>query len=299
VSLLQLGRSYLPGGARLPEGPVYVDATLGDGGHAEAILQASSPTGRLIGLDRDREAVDIARERLSGYPERVILEHEHFVQMADVLSRHSIQRVDGILFDLGVSSRQLMQADRGFSFQADGPLDMRMDRSKPVTAEMLVRRSSEKELSDIIFNYGQERWAKRIARAIVQTRKQQSIKTTLQLARIIQRVIPRGRSFSRLHPATRTFQALRIAVNQELEQLEAALENACRLLNIGGRICVIAFHSLEDRIVKQTFRRLNSQAGGELMRIVTPKPIQPGAVEIQANPRSRSAKLRVAERINP
>ena len=275
-----------------------MDATLGDGGHAEAILQASAPTGRLIGLDRDREAVEVARERLSVYRDRVILEHEHFIHMADVLSRHCIQRVDGILFDLGVSSRQLMQADRGFSFQLDGPLDMRMDRSQPVTAETLIRRVSEKELADIIFKYGQERWAKRIARAIVQARKHQSIKTTLELVRIIQRVIPRGRSFSRLHPATRTFQALRIAVNQELDHLEAALENACRLLNLGGRLCVIAFHSLEDRIVKQTLRRLNSQAGGALMRIVTPKPIQPGAVEIQANPRARSAKLRVAERIN-
>jgi 16S rRNA (cytosine1402-N4)-methyltransferase len=298
------GPSYFPKGpTSLPEGPgglgrVYLDATLGDGGHAEAILQASAPTGRLIGMDRDQEAVKVALERLSEYGDRVILAHEHFARMADVLEQHHIQKVDGIIFDLGVSSRQLMQADRGFSFQFDGPLDMRMDRSQPIMAEELIRRLSEKELADIIFRYGQERWSRRIAKAIVQARKRQSIKTTRELVEIIQRVVPRGRSHFRLHPATRTFQALRIAINQELDHLEAALDEACRLLNFGGRLCVIAFHSLEDRIVKQTLRRLSSQAGGGMMRILTRKPLQPSPAEIRANPRSRSAKLRAAERIS-
>lgn len=279
-------------------GRLYLDATLGDGGHAEAILQASAPTGRLIGLDRDQEAVEVARKRLSEYRDRVILEHEHFAHVADVLGRHHLQRVDGIVFDLGVSLRQLMQADRGFSFRLDGPLDMRMDRSQPLTAGALIRRSSEKELADVIFRYGQERWAKRIAKAIVQARKRQSIKTTRELVEIILRVVPHGRSPSRLHPATRTFQALRVAVNQELDHLEAALEEACRLLNLERRLCVIAFHSLEDRIVKQTLRRLSSQVGGALVRILTPKPLQPSPAEVRVNPRSRSARLRVAERIS-
>ncbi len=279
-------------------GRLYLDATLGDGGHAEAILQASAPTGRLIGLDRDQEAVEVARKRLSEYRDRVILVHEHFAHMADVLGQHHLQQVDGIIFDLGVSLRQLMQADRGFSFQLDGPLDMRMDRSQPLTAEELIRRSSEKELADIIFRYGQERWAKRIAKAIVQARRRQPIKTTRELVEIILRVVPRGRSHSRLHPATRTFQALRIAINQELNHLEATLEEACRLLNRGGRLCVIAFHSLEDRIVKKTLRRLSSQEDRALVRILTPKPLQSSPAEIQVNPRSRSARLRVAEKIS-
>jgi len=277
---------------------IYLDATLGDGGHAEAILLASAPTGRLIGLDRDQEAVEVARKRLSEYRDRVILEHEHFAHMADVLSRHHVQQADGIVFDLGVSLQQLTQAERGFSFQFDGPLDMRMDRSQPLTAEALIRRSSERELADIIFRYGQERWAKRIAKAVVQARKLQSIKTTLELVEIIKRVVPHGRSRSRLHSATRTFQALRIAVNQELDHLEAALEGACRLLNPGGRLCVIAFHSLEDRIVKQTLRRLSSRAGGALMRNLTPKPLRPSSAEVRVNPRSRSARLRAVEKID-
>ncbi len=277
---------------------VYVDATVGAGGHAEAILDATAPTGKLIGLDRDAEAVETARLRLSRYGGRVILEHENFIHVAEVLNRHRIERVDGIVFDLGVSSRQLMQADRGFSFQLDGPLDMRMDRSQPLTAEALIRRSSEKELADIIYKYGEERWAKRIAKAISEGRKEQQIKTTRQLAGIIQRSIPKRKSPSRIHPATRTFQALRIAVNQELNHLEEALEKACRLLKIGKRVCVIAFHSLEDRIVKLTMRKLSGQPGGALLRVVTRKPVQPGLDEIRMNPRSRSAKLRVAERIN-
>jgi len=285
----------------LPEKPgsrgrIYLDATLGDGGHAEAILQASAPTDRLVGLDRDREAVEVARERLSEYRDRMILVHEHFVRMADVLARHRIQQVDGILLDLGVSSRQLLQADRGFSFERDGPLDMRMDRSQPLTAEVLVRRLPEKELAGILFRYGQERWANRIAKAIVRVRRQQPIQTTRQLAGIISDAVPYGRSGSRLHPATRAFQALRIAVNQELDHLETALDEAGRLLRFGGRLCVIAFHSLEDRIVKQTFRRLSGEAGKSMGKVLTRKPIRPSLEEVQVNPRSRSARLRVAER---
>jgi 16S rRNA (cytosine1402-N4)-methyltransferase len=288
-----------------PDG-IYLDATLGEGGHAEAILRVSAPSGRLVGLDRDREAVEAARERLSEYRNRTILVREHFARMADVLTRHHLPRVDGIIFDLGVSSRQLLAADRGFSFQLDGPLDMRMDRDQPLTAERLIQRLPKKEMADIIFRYGQERWAKRIANAIEHARRKQPIKTTRQLVEIILRAVPHGRSASRLHPATRTFQALRIAVNQELDHLEAALEEACRFLNRSGRLCVIAFHSLEDRIVKQVFRRLSGygvvhgtgQGAGALIRVLTPKPLRPSLAEVQANPRSRSARLRVAERID-
>ena len=304
VDFLRLGPSNLPEGPGSP-GRIYLDATLGGGGHAEAILRASAPTGRLIGLDRDREAVEAARERLSEYHDRTILVQEHFARMADVLTQHHLQQVDGIVFDLGISLRQLRAANRGFSFQLDGPLDMRMNQDQLLTAEMLIQRLSKKELAEIIFRYGEDRRANRIANAIEHARRKQPIKTTRQLVEIILRAVPRGRSDSRLHPATRTFQALRIAVNQELDHLETALEAACGLLNLGGRLCVIAFHSLEDRIVKQVFRRLSGHGIGHgsgreksaLMEILTRKPIRPSPAEVQENPRSRSARLRVAERI--
>jgi 16S rRNA (cytosine1402-N4)-methyltransferase len=275
---------------------VYVDCTLGGGGHAEAILDATAPDGSLIGIDRDEAAIQRAGERLKRYGTRVRLFHENFKNLGTLLKTQGVRSVDGILMDLGMSTLQLTDSERGFSFQKDGPLDMRMDRRSPMTAAALVNSLPERQLAQILFEYGEERWANRIARVVTEARKKKPITTTLELADLVRRAIPRPAQARRLHPATKTFQALRIAVNQELDHLAAVLSDAAVLLNPGGRLCVIAFHSLEDRIVKRTFKVL-TQAEAAPLRLVTKKPIVPGREEIRMNPRSRSAKLRVVERV--
>ncbi len=268
----------------------YLDATVGLGGHAEAILQASEPTGTLLGIDRDGEALILAAERLAPFGLRVRLRQGRYEAMAELVSAED--GFDGILFDLGASSLHLDSAARGFSFGREGPLDMRMDQSGGDTAADLVNRLPERELADLIFRWGEERWSRKIARAIVEARRQAPIRTTTTLADIVARAIPRGAWPRHIHPATRTFQALRIAVNEELTGLGPALEEAVDLLRPGGRIAAISFHSLEDRIVKQTWRQL---AASERGRILTKRPVTPGEAEIAANPRARSAKLRAME----
>lgn len=269
----------------------YLDATVGLGGHAEAILQASEPTGTLLGIDRDGEALALAAERLAPFGPRVTLRQGRHEAVAELVGAE--EGFDGILFDLGASSLQLDSAARGFSFSREGPLDMRMDQSGGDTAADLVNRLSERELADLIFRWGEERWSRRIARAIEEARRQAPIRTTTALADIVARAIPRGAWPRYIHPATRTFQALRIAVNDELTGLGPALEEAVTLLRPGGRVAVISFHSLEDRIVKQTWRQLAASGWG---RIRTKRPVTPGDAEIAVNPRARSAKLRALER---
>lgn len=273
-------------------GGFYLDATVGLGGHAEAILRASEPTGTLLGIDRDAEALALARQRLAACGQRVILLQGRYEDLTDLVGAG--RQFDGILFDLGASSLQLETAVRGFSFGREGPLDMRMDRSVGDTATDLVGRLSERELADLIFRWGEERWSRRIAQAIVEARRRSPIRTTTALAEVVARTIPRAAWPRHIHPATRTFQALRIAVNDELTGLGRALEEAAGHLRPGARVTAISFHSLEDRIVKQTWRRLEA-AGG--MRILTKRPITPGEAEAAANPRARSAKLRALERL--
>ena len=290
-------------------GGLWVDGTVGGGGHARAILDATAPDGRLIGVDRDRTALDAARERLGSDEGRVTLRHADYRHLPQLLETLAAPPADGILLDLGVSSLQIDDPDRGFSFQTDGPLDMRMDRSQPGTAADLVRTLPGPEIERLLRRFGEEPRAARMARAIVREREREPIATTGRLARIVAAAAgpPRGRV--RLHPATRAFQALRIAVNRELEGLDGTLESLLLRLRPGGRLVVIAFHSLEDRIVKRTFRslarrcvcppRLPICACGrpDLARVVTARPVRPGAAEIRDNPRSRSARLRAAERL--
>jgi 16S rRNA (cytosine1402-N4)-methyltransferase len=268
-----------------------LDATVGLGGHAEALLQAMEPTGTLVGIDRDAEALALAADRLAAFGQRVRLVQGRYERLADLLGPD--EAFDGILFDLGASSLQLDSAARGFSFGREGPLDMRMDQRAGKTAADLVARLPEPELADLIFRWGEERWSRRIARAIAGARRLGPIETTSALAAIVARAVPRRAWPRRIHPATRTFQALRIAVNDELAGLGPALAEAAARLRPGGRIAVVSFHSLEDRIVKQTWRTLT--AGGSA-RILSKRPMIPGDAEIAANPRARSAKLRVLER---
>ncbi len=271
-------------------GGTFVDCTLGAGGHAAALL--ASGAGRVVGLDRDRSALAVAAERLAEWRDRVELVHSDFRQLAAVLDARGIPVVDGAVADLGLSSMQLSGTDRGFSFQRDEPLDMRMDTTEGPTAAELIGGASEKELADVIYAYGEERASRRIARRIVEARRTSPVRTTGQLAAIVRRAgIPRGR----IDPATRTFQALRIWVNQELEGLDQFLAVAARRLRTGARLAIITFHSLEDRIVKHTLRAL--ERGEATIRVLTAKPIRPGSDEIARNPRARSAKLRAAERL--
>jgi 16S rRNA (cytosine1402-N4)-methyltransferase len=276
---------------RPERGGIFIDCTLGLGGHARALLEAGAT--RLIGFDRDRHALARAEETLSAWRDRIDLVHSDYRALDDVLDARHITVVDGALADLGVSSMQFDAPGRGFSFQRDEPLDMRMDQSAGDTAADLVARSSERELADAIFQYGEERFSRRIARAIVDARRETPVATTGRLASIVRRAIPR-RGFARIDPATRTFQALRIWVNRELEGLDRFLETAVRRLRAGARLAVITFHSLEDRIVKHTLRALESGDAG--VRVLTKKPIVPSDEEITRNPRARSAKLRAAER---
>ena len=273
----------------------YVDCTIGLGGTAEQILKASAPGSVLIGIDRDPYAIARAQTRLQPYRSRVSLFCENFQHVKSVMNMANRERADGILFDLGVSSAQLDRPERGLSFQQDGPLDMRMNPTHGQTAEDLVSTLSEMQLANMIHTLGEERYSRRIARAIIRVRRQSPLRTTMELSRVIQQSVPRAYRFGRLHPATRTFQALRMAVNDELGSLKTGLEEAIDVLEPGGRLCVISFHSLEDRLVKQAFRRLAHDAP-EQWTLLTKKPVSPSVEERRVNPRARSAKLRVIER---
>ena len=286
---------------------VYVDGTIGAGGHAAALLSASAPHGRLFGFDQDKNALDIAKQRLAEFGDRVHLLHSNFDQLERLATQHHFPPIDGILLDLGVSSMQFDRPERGFSFQADGPLDMRMDETGGQTAADLVNHLPERELADLIYRYGEERRSRRIARAIVKARP---IRRTTELAQVVSGAMAaKGRHQTKIHPATRTFQALRIAVNDELGALERALPQAIKLLKPGGRLAVISFHSLEDRIVKQYFRQESQDCicppeqpvctcrHKASIHIITKRPIMPSSAEVNVNPRARSAKLRVVELI--
>lgn len=278
------------------ERPITIlDCTVGYGGHAELLLESSHARTTLIGLDRDPEAVDFCRQRLVRFGGRVVLCQGNHRDLKHHLSEMGVSTVGAVLFDFGVSSPQLNDATRGFSFQLDGPLDMRMDQSTGRTAADLVNSGDEHDLADIIFQYGEERYARRIARSIVRERQRRRIETTGQLVSVVVQSVPAPYRHGRIHCATRTFQALRIAVNQELESLEPSLRDAVEVLSEGGRICAIAFHSLEDRTVKHTFKSLAQKPDSKLA-VLTKKPIVPSREECESNPRSRSAKLRVAER---
>lgn len=272
-----------------------LDCTVGYGGHAELLLQSSHPSTRLIGLDRDLEAVEFSRHRLVRFGDRVVLRQGNHRDLKQYLAELGVATIGAVLFDFGVSSPQLNDSTRGFSFQVDGPLDMRMDPSAGKTAADLVNDCEEHELADTIFQYGEERYARRIARTIVKERQRCRIETTGQLVSVVVRSVPASYRHGRIHCATRTFQALRIAVNQELETLEPSLRDAVEVLSDRGRVCAISFHSLEDRIVKHTFKALASTHDPTLM-LLTKKPIVPSSEECASNPRARSAKLRVAER---
>jgi 16S rRNA (cytosine1402-N4)-methyltransferase len=280
----------------------YIDATLGSGGHAAGILTASAPNGKLLGLDADPEAIRFAGQYLRPFGGRAILEVANFRQIEPVARHLGFGQVDGILMDLGLSSRQLSDPERGFSFSLDGPLDMRMDPSQARTAADLVNHLPQAELADLLWRYGEERYSRRIARAIVAARP---VTTTKQLADLVERTVSRR---EKIHPATRTFQALRIAVNDELEALSQALVQARNLLQSRGRLAVIAFHSLEDRLVKRFYQQESRDClcppevpicvceHRATLRVLTSKPVRPTAEEIARNPRSRSARLRIAER---
>jgi len=274
-------------------GGLFVDCTVGLGGHARVLLEHGA--SRVIGLDRDREALSQAHTALSAWAEHVELHHANYKDVDAVLNTSQISSVDGVLADLGVSSLHLDGEGRGFSFRRDEPLDMRMDQSAGQTAADLIRNTSEQTLADIIFKYGEERQSRRIARAIVEARRTSPVTSTGDLASIVRRSL-RRKGYTRIDPATRTFQAIRIWVNQELDGLEGVLEAMCRRLRTGARLVVISFHSLEDRIVKHTFRAL--ERGGKVaIRVLTKRPVIPQDEEVERNPRARSAKLRVAERV--
>jgi 16S rRNA (cytosine1402-N4)-methyltransferase len=290
-------------------GGIYLDGTVGGGGHARLILEASAPDGRLIGLDRDPSALRKAAEVLAPFGGRVVLRHRNFSEAAAVLTELGISGLDGMLLDLGVSSHQLDEASRGFSFRSDAPLDMRMDPTSGPTAADLVNTAATEELARIFREYGEERWAGRIARRIVQVRQQHSLTTTRQLAELVRDAVPGGKVPARIHPATRVFQALRIQVNQELEHVSRGIAEAIDLLNPGGRLAVISFHSLEDRIVKRFFQE---EAKGCIcpprlptcvcnhrprLELLTRKGVRASEAEVEANPRARSAVLRAVRRI--
>jgi 16S rRNA (cytosine1402-N4)-methyltransferase len=271
-------------------GGTFVDCTVGLGGHARALLEAGA--SRLVGLDRDTAALAYARAALSEFGDRVELVHSDYRRLNDVLDARGITTVDGVLADLGVSSMQLDSPGRGFSFRQDDPLDMRMDTTAGPTAAESIRDVDERTLADLIYEFGEERHSRRIARAIVAARQRGAIETTAQLADVVRRA-NRQKGYSRIDPATRTFQAIRIWVNGELEGLDTFLGDAARRLADGGRMAVITFHSLEDRIAKHTFRALQDEGIG--FRIRTKRPMVPGEAEVERNPRARSAKLRAAE----
>jgi 16S rRNA (cytosine1402-N4)-methyltransferase len=276
-------------------GQVFVDATVGAGGHARMLAERLAPGGRLIGLDRDAAMLELARPRLADLP--VTLVQAPFSQLRQVLDEQDIAAVDGVLADVGVCSDQLDDPQRGLSFMQPGPLDMRLDRATGEPASALLRRLNERDLADLIWRYGEERYSRRIARRIVEVRRHAPLETTEELAELVRRCVPRWRGPARrrshpsIDPATRVFQALRIAVNDELGELESLLKILPACVRPGGRVAVISFHSLEDRLVKMTFRDRS------LWEVLTRKPVQAGEEEVRNNPRSRSAKLRAAVRV--
>ena len=272
-------------------GGLFVDCTVGLGGHSRALLEAGA--GRVLGLDRDLSALAMAREALAGFSDRIELVHADYRELDRVLDERGIERVAGALADLGVSSMQLDSEGRGFSFRRDEPLDMRMDQSRGPSVADLLRDVPEGELADVIFQFGEERHSRRVARAIVSARREAPIETTGRLAAVVRRGLP-YKGHQRIDPATRTFQALRIWVNRELDGLDAFLANATRRLLANARLAVITFHSLEDRVVKHTFRALEKTGDG--LRILTKRPLAPADEEVARNPRARSAKLRAIER---
>lgn len=288
---------------------LYVDCTLGGAGHSEAILQRS-PQSRILGIDQDKDAVGAAEARLAPYGERAKIVWDNFKNLENVLAASGVDKADGFLFDLGLSSPQLDRGERGFSYQTDAPLDMRMNRHNGVlTAKEIINQLPEDELAQIIFRYGEERWAKRIANFIVMARGKNPVETTLELVDIIKAAVPKKAREGGPHPAKRTFQALRIAVNNELNIIAPALNVAVEHLSVGGRIAVISFHSLEDRIVKETFVQMSKECicppGQAIctcdkvrtLQIVTRKPVSASSGELEDNPRARSAKLRVGARV--
>ena len=291
-----------------PDG-IYLDGTLGRAGHSLEIARRLTDGGWLIGVDRDETALAAAEERLAEFRDRVTLVHSNFSNIHDILDRLGLDKIDGMLFDLGVSSPQLDDAGRGFSYMQDAPLDMRMDRTASLTAREVVNFWSYEELRRILFEYGEERYAPAIARSIVREREQAPIETTGQLTEIIKKAMPPAALREKQHPAKRSFQAIRIAVNGELDELEPMMEAAADRLNPGGRLAVISFHSLEDRIIKKTMQRLATGCicpsefpvcvcgKKPKMKLVTRKPVVSTAAELEYNPRARSAKLRVAEKV--
>ncbi|NMS90257.1 16S rRNA (cytosine(1402)-N(4))-methyltransferase RsmH [Clostridioides difficile] len=291
-----------------PDG-VYVDCTMGGAGHSREIVKRLSDKGLFIGFDQDKNAINTARERLGEYEGRVKFVHSNFENIKEELEKIGVHKIDGVLADLGVSSHQLDEADRGFSYMQDAPLDMRMDVRCEFSAYDVVNTYTEDELAKIIKDYGEDNWAKRIAKFIVEERANKPIETTGELVDVIKKAIPKKARIDGPHPAKRTFQAIRIEVNNELGVITKMINDASSIMNEGGRICIITFHSLEDRIVKNAFKYLASdcicpqhlpicQCDKESeVKIITRKPILPSDEEIEANPRSRSAKLRVAEKI--
>ena len=291
-------------------GGIYLDGTLGGGGHARLILEATSPDGILVGLDHDAEALEAAGSSLAEFGDRVMLRQGNFAEMASHLDTLGVAMLDGVVLDLGVSSYQLDSPNRGFSFREEGPLDMRMNPSAGRSAASVIAEADADHLKRIFREYGEERWAGRIAREIVAVREQQPIKTTLQLAELVSQVVPRGKGPQRIHPATRVFPALRIYVNGELDSLQAGLDAARQRLKVGGRLVVISFHSLEDRIVKQAFRALSTGcicpprlpvcACGQkpVARLLTRKGVMATDAEVEHNPRARSAVLRAMEKLS-
>jgi 16S rRNA (cytosine1402-N4)-methyltransferase len=291
-----------------PEG-TYVDATLGLGGHTEAILESSGYKAKVIGLDVDKETLSIAKSHLSAFKPQVMFINKNFSEIDKVLEDLGIDEVDGIVADLGMSSYQIEMSGRGFSFRRAESLDMRMDTGLKHTAYELVNKKDEQEIAKIVREYGEEKWAKKVAREIVRSRREKSIESSVELAEIVSKAIPKKFHTRGIHPATKTFQAIRIAVNDELEHLEIFLQKAVPLLKIGGRIAVISFHSLEDRLVKNTFKKFSSPCvcppqlpicmcgRKSILKILTRSPLTPSTEEVLNNPRSRSAKLRIGERI--
>ncbi len=290
-----------------PDG-IYVDGTMGGGGHSLEIAKRLT-TGRLIGIDQDLNAHMAAKERLKEHLDKVTFVHDNFGNIGQILDQLGIDKIDGMLLDIGVSSHQLDEAERGFSYQQDAPLDMRMDATKPFSAYDVVNTYSEDELNRIIFTYGEERWAKRIAQFIVAARADKPITRTGELVEIIKKAVPKGARKDGPHPAKRTFQAIRIEVNGELDVLQRAIDDAAVRLKPGGRLCIITFHSLEDRIVKEAFRKQENPCicppefpvcvcgRKPVGKVITRKPIVPSAEELQYNHRARSAKLRILEGI--